>query len=129
MPPKKTVSALIASLGGGELNDVASEKLREINQALGAKEAPQGATASLTITLKFKKDKRTIGVTGTAKPSIPAPTCERSTFFIDSDHHLTEEDPKQLSLLKDNPKVKAGLVPMNGGRNRAAGDDNNPNED
>ena len=118
MPPKQTLSQLLADVSDGDFDARAT---RELTKAVEAVEAGNG-NATVTIMLKLKKDDRKLIVTPGVKATIPVASVSASHFFVDDKGRLTDEDPRQARLpFKEVPRAKANVVDLDQKR-KAAGE-------
>ena len=112
MPAKKLLSELIATISTGDFDATAT---RELTKAVEAVEAGNG-NATVTITLKIKKDDRKLIVTPGVKATVPVAAVPKSMFFVSPRGELTEDDPKQTVL--PLPKASAKVIDLGGGKPR-----------
>lgn len=118
MPARNLVSELIATVSDGDFDARAT---RELTRAVEAVEAGNG-NATITITLKLKKDDRKITLTPGVKATIPVAAVSAAHFFVDAASRLTDEDPRQARLpFKDVSRPKPNVVDLDAKR-KAAGE-------
>jgi hypothetical protein len=108
-----TFAEMLAEMSHGEVDKLATKKLREIIQA--CKET--GKKGSVTITLAIGSDPRLCEIAASVKTTKPEPKVPGQTYYTDEDGNLHNEDPRQMKLpakiidvSQNPPRIVGGKV-------------------
>lgn len=105
-----TFAELLAEMSHGEVDRLATRKLREIIKAC----QETGKKGSVTVTLAIGSDPRLCEIAASIKTTKPEPKVPGQSYYTDEDGNLHEEDPRQQ-------KFPAKVIDVNNGPPRIVG--------
>lgn len=97
--PPRPFSHVLAMMEGGQLQNDASDAMRDLCSALSEHDAQQGkAKGTLTIVLDVKMEGGIVEIVGDVKVKAPKLKREKSIFWLTPANDLSQENPKQLTM-------------------------------
>ena len=105
----EAITNILGQIGRGQLNDLATEKLQELVEAISDPELPADkAAGTITIELSLSLERDTGAVRITPKLTLKKPNMplDRSLFFVTPEGNLVRENPRQRKLFDDDGKIE-----------------------
>jgi hypothetical protein len=93
-PETATFAEFLAEMSHGSVDELATEKLREIVRAC----VETGNKGSITVTLTISAKMKLAEVSAKIKTTKPEPQVPGQTFYTSEDGSLHHEDPRQTKM-------------------------------
>lgn len=106
--PAKSFATFLTTLEDGNFNDVLSDELRDLSEAIYLQSANYGGKpkGKITITIDLQENDGIFDIRSNysvKKPIIPR---QRSIAWTDENHNLVPSNPKQKDMFKDVNSLK-----------------------
>lgn len=105
----EAISNILAQIGRGQLNELATEQLRELVEAISDPDLPgskASGTLTIELTLSLERDTGAVRITPKLTLKKPAAPLDRSLFFVTPEGDLVRENPRQRKLFDDDGNVQ-----------------------